>query len=681
MKKIDKVDKTINIEQEEKEFFEKREVGYSKKNTDISSGGNIFSIRTDANESEFCELDIEERLNAKVLQPDYSGDPAIFINRQRDQHHKLEIVHPPKHQSSKVSQIQKITKSKSLSKVDTEGEYPEQSNKKELQKHHFLQDEIESKKEKSNSPFISENDKNSLFENENPPNNEKWNDMEHLDQIRSEWIQKEKNRENKVSSNTLSDVGEDSEPKGKRFDFRREDKEREFSAFKEKLNSKQSVVKKIDNIPGFIAAVDHEIKTTYDPEERKKNAIKESVIKKTKIKAKNAVGTKVGTAVKTGSEVVAKAAGRVIAGIFQKVAVMAAPALPILSAVLVVILCGGLLLTAVVKYEEEQQDAQSGYFGKMYYWIEYETGKNNEEAFATVLGDDGRAFGIQFDYRYALQPFMRYCYEKNPEAYSEFIPFLNVDKNTLRGNQELAVAWTTVFETNKEEFINDQKEYAKMNYYDGIEERANQFGIRLKERDLVCKGAVLSYSFQCGSTAAYNAVVELNEIEDDEEFLKKIYEIRTRDYPSFSSRYEREYQTAYYLLIGRADFVCPVNMAECTVTSEFGEYRSPSDPAHKGIDLASYGGNNVPVYAAADGKVLIAGYSSSAGNWVVIDHGNGIVAKYMHHESICVSVGQEVKKGQEIGRMGTTGDSTGVHLHFQMELNEVPVNPRDYIVF
>ena len=89
----------------------------------------------------------------------------------------------------------------------------------------------------------------------------------------------------------------------------------------------------------------------------------------------------------------------------------------------------------------------------------------------------------------------------------------------------------------------------------------------------------------------------------------------------------------------------------------------------------------VPTYAIGDGTVLIAGYSSSAGNWVVIDHGNGLVAKYMHHESIKVRVGQQVKKGEQIGNMGTTGDSTGVHLHLQLELNDVPVNPRNYITF
>ena len=91
------------------------------------------------------------------------------------------------------------------------------------------------------------------------------------------------------------------------------------------------------------------------------------------------------------------------------------------------------------------------------------------------------------------------------------------------------------------------------------------------------------------------------------------------------------------------------------------------------------GGQAVPTYAAAAGTVVIAGWSNSAGNWVVINHGNGIVTKYMHHSALCVSAGQTVSKGQQIGLTGTTGNSTGVHLHFQVEVNGVAVDPRTYL--
>lgn len=113
-----------------------------------------------------------------------------------------------------------------------------------------------------------------------------------------------------------------------------------------------------------------------------------------------------------------------------------------------------------------------------------------------------------------------------------------------------------------------------------------------------------------------------------------------------------------------------------TLSSGFG-YRSFDSSFHKGIDLAAPQGT--PTYAAAAGTVMIAGYSSSAGNWVVISHGNGLVTKYMHHSALAVSAGQSVEKGQQIGYVGNTGNSFGAHLHFQVELNGTAVNPYNYL--
>lgn len=112
-------------------------------------------------------------------------------------------------------------------------------------------------------------------------------------------------------------------------------------------------------------------------------------------------------------------------------------------------------------------------------------------------------------------------------------------------------------------------------------------------------------------------------------------------------------------------------------SSYFGEVRSFDPVPHKGHDYAAPAGT--PTYAAAAGRVTTAGWSYSAGNWVVIDHGNGLVTKYMHHSALCVTQGQYVEKGQQIGAVGTTGYSTGNHLHFQVELNRVPVNPDLYM--
>ncbi len=113
-----------------------------------------------------------------------------------------------------------------------------------------------------------------------------------------------------------------------------------------------------------------------------------------------------------------------------------------------------------------------------------------------------------------------------------------------------------------------------------------------------------------------------------------------------------------------------------TVSSTFG-YRDFDSSFHKGLDLAASEGS--PTYAADAGTVIIAGWSDSAGNWVVIDHGNGIVTKYMHHSALAVSAGQTVVKGQQIGYVGNTGDSFGAHLHFQVEVDGTAVDPQGYL--
>ena len=112
------------------------------------------------------------------------------------------------------------------------------------------------------------------------------------------------------------------------------------------------------------------------------------------------------------------------------------------------------------------------------------------------------------------------------------------------------------------------------------------------------------------------------------------------------------------------------------VSSTFG-WRAFDGSFHKGLDLAAPQGT--PTYAADAGTVIIAGWSNSAGNWVVIDHGNGFVTKYMHHSALAVSAGQYVSRGQQIGYVGNTGYSFGAHLHFQVELNGAAVDPQLYL--
>ncbi|MGN1349651.1 MAG: M23 family metallopeptidase [Anaerovoracaceae bacterium] len=99
---------------------------------------------------------------------------------------------------------------------------------------------------------------------------------------------------------------------------------------------------------------------------------------------------------------------------------------------------------------------------------------------------------------------------------------------------------------------------------------------------------------------------------------------------------------------------------------------------HKGIDIA--GSSNSDIVAADGGTVIFAGYNSSGyGNLVKIDHGNGYETVYAHNNSLCVSVGDKVYKGQVIAKMGSTGRSTGTHCHFEIHKNGTAVNPMNYL--
>lgn len=128
---------------------------------------------------------------------------------------------------------------------------------------------------------------------------------------------------------------------------------------------------------------------------------------------------------------------------------------------------------------------------------------------------------------------------------------------------------------------------------------------------------------------------------------------------------------------GSMTWPCPSSRR---ITSDYGPRESPTSGAssdHKGIDIgAAYGSD---IIAADGGKVIVATYSNSAGNYVIIDHGGGLCTVYMHASSLLVSADQTVAKGQVIARVGSTGFSTGNHLHFGVTVNGSYVSPWGYV--
>ncbi len=129
--------------------------------------------------------------------------------------------------------------------------------------------------------------------------------------------------------------------------------------------------------------------------------------------------------------------------------------------------------------------------------------------------------------------------------------------------------------------------------------------------------------------------------------------------------------------VGKLAMVWPVI---ARITSPFGSRYHPilhKYLMHTGIDLgASYG---TPIKAAESGTIILAGWVSGYGNTIVIDHGDGVSTLYGHQSKLAVHVGDKVAKGQTIGYVGSTGNSTGPHLHFEVRVNGVVKNPLTYL--
>ena len=125
----------------------------------------------------------------------------------------------------------------------------------------------------------------------------------------------------------------------------------------------------------------------------------------------------------------------------------------------------------------------------------------------------------------------------------------------------------------------------------------------------------------------------------------------------------------------------PIAKSGTYITSAYGVREHPIQGVikqHTGIDIGN-AGFGAPVIAAADGIVTMAGYYGGYGNCVIINHGNGISTLYGHGQKILTEVGKEVKKGDLILEVGSTGNSTGPHLHFEVRINGSCVDPMPYL--
>ena len=118
-----------------------------------------------------------------------------------------------------------------------------------------------------------------------------------------------------------------------------------------------------------------------------------------------------------------------------------------------------------------------------------------------------------------------------------------------------------------------------------------------------------------------------------------------------------------------------------TLTSHFGSRTDPfngeATEIHLGVDISALFGTQI--HAPADGRIVFAQRQAAYGNLIIIDHGNGLTTRMGHLSRFNVKVGQKVRKNEVIGYVGTSGRSTAPHLHYEVRLNDRPVNPRNYL--
>ena len=169
---------------------------------------------------------------------------------------------------------------------------------------------------------------------------------------------------------------------------------------------------------------------------------------------------------------------------------------------------------------------------------------------------------------------------------------------------------------------------------------------------------------------------ELKEFASTEDAVSKLYEekpIVVATKPTVTATSVSRKMSFQKLPIA-VSFIRPISG---TITSRFGSISRVRTGAHTGLDIATKTGT--PIAAAASGTVIYSGYQGSLGYLIKISHGNGIETYYGHCSKLYAKVGQKVNQGDIIAAVGSTGNSTGPHLHLEVRVNGVAYNPQNYV--
>ncbi len=234
-------------------------------------------------------------------------------------------------------------------------------------------------------------------------------------------------------------------------------------------------------------------------------------------------------------------------------------------------------------------------------------------------------------------------------------------------------------EAAKEEIVRVRSELGEAR--DGVAALKEEADGRRRDVETLLEGKkseVASYEAKIGTAQSRISEYE-KAIKEQEDTIRAIEaEIKRREE---EARKAAEAAGKAYKTVDLGDirFVWPCPSSR-RITSYFGDRESPTEGAstdHKGIDIGA--GTGSAIVAAAPGEVMISQYSSSAGNYIMINHGGSVYTVYMHCSELLVGVGDYVDQGQTIGKVGSTGYSTGPHLHFGIRAAGSYLNPLAYV--
>ena len=246
--------------------------------------------------------------------------------------------------------------------------------------------------------------------------------------------------------------------------------------------------------------------------------------------------------------------------------------------------------------------------------------------------------------------------------------------------------------TNDDEIFNDIKQQG-VTYYryyaivDNQEEKA--YVSNFEEAENVVNGLKEKNSSNIENMSIVEKYeVELKDLVSTEDAISKLY-VQPAQRTAIAKTNTKSTGTSKYTASGSVNTAGTTSSAKAnlgialirpvsgTITSRFGVGSRIRRSSHTGLDIATSTGT--PIAAAASGTVTFSGYKGSYGNMLVISHGNGVQTYYGHCSKLYVSAGTQVSQGEIIAAVGSTGNSTGPHLHLEVRVNGVAYNPQNYV--